>query len=236
MFKIITMTLILGHSIFSTNPAYCDFSLDDFREYTVNSGLSSPYSSDQGKLNPYASPNFSGQIPLKKQDLSPKDREKMSLAREELNQKKIPYSSEEFIKQIKKNKFENVELMLNAGMSPNADYFGEYALYYAVKKDRTKIALLLIERGAATNAGFDSPLFWAAKNGNFELSRALIENGARLDYTDLVSSKSILYTAIKNGNYDIARLLLESGAKMDKHSAFLIKKKNLFEKLGVPRF
>ncbi len=232
MFKIITMALLLGHSIFSVQPGFCDFSLDDFRSYTVNSGLSSPYSSQNGSY----SPNFSGQIPLKKQDLTPKDREAMSLAREELNQKKILFSAEEFIKQIKKNNFDNVKLMMQAGMSPNTDYFGEYALYYAVRKNRTEIALYLLEKGAAANAGFDSPLFWAAKNGNFKLAKALVENGAKLDYTDLVSSKSILYTAIKNKNYDIAKLLLESGAKMDKYSAFLIKKKNLFDKLGVPRF
>lgn len=225
LFNIFTVTLLLGHSIFSLNPAFCDFSLDDFKEYSAGSGLSSPFSS-----------GFSGQIPLNKQDLTPKEKEAARLAREELNRKKIPFSNEEFIKQIKKNKIENVKLMMNAGISPNADYFGEHALYYAARKKRTDIGLLLLEKGASPNIGFDSPVFWAVKNNDYELTRALIENGAKLDYIDLVSSKSILYTALKEGHIEIAKLLLESGAKMDNHSAFLIKKKNLFDKLGVPRF
>ncbi len=228
MLKFFTIALTisaLSYSIFNVQPAFCDFSLSDFREYSPGSGLSSPFSS-----------NFTGQIPLKKQNLSPEDKEKIRLAREELNQKKLAFSSEEFIKQIKKNKIENIKLMLNAGMSPNTDYFGEYALYYAAKKNKTEIALLLLEKGASPDAGFDSPLFWAVKNNNCELSRALIESGANLNYTDLVSSNNILYTALKNKNIEIAKLLLKSGAKMDKHSAYLIKKKNLFDKLQIPRF
>lgn len=121
-------------------------------------------------------------------------------------------------------------------MSPNADYFGEHALYYAARKNKTEIGLLLLEKGASPNIGFDSPVFWAVKNNDYELTKALIESGAKLDYIDFVSSKSILYTALKAGNIKIAKLLLESGAKLDNHSAFLIKKKNLFNKLGVPRF
>ncbi len=223
--KFFTVALLLGHSIFSTQPAFCDFSLDDFKEYSVGSGLSSPFS-----------PGFSGQIPLGKQDLTPKEKEDVRFAREELNRKKIPYSSEEFIKQIKKNKIDNVKLMMDAGMSPNADYFGEHALYYAARKNKTEIGLLLLEKGASPNIGFDSPVFWAVKNNDYELTKALIESGAKLDYIDFVSSKSILYTALKAGNIKIAKLLLESGTKLDNHSAFLIKKKNLFAKLGVPRF
>lgn len=224
-FKVLTMALILSHSIFSTNPAFCDFSLDDFKDFTPNSGISSPFSS-----------SFTGQIPLKKKDLPPEEKEIMRLAKEELAQKKIAYSSEEFVKQIKKGKIENVKLMMKAGMSPNTDYFGEYALYYAVRNNKTDIALLLLEKGAAPNTGFDSPLFWAVKNNNYELSKALIDAGAKVDYTELVSSKSILYTALKKKHIEIAKLLLKSGAKMDISSAALIKQKNLFGALDIERF
>ena len=126
--------------------------------------------------------------------------------------------------------------MMKAGMSPNTDYFGEYALYYAVRNNKTDIALLLLEKGAAPNTGFDSPLFWAVKNNNYELSKALIDAGAKVDYTELVSSKSILYTALKKKHIEIAKLLLKSGAKMDISSAALIKQKNLFGALDIERF
>ena len=63
-----------------------------------------------------------------------------------LTEKKSRILSEEFIKQIKKNKIDNVKLMMDAGMSPNADYFGEHALYYAARKNKTEIGLLLLEK------------------------------------------------------------------------------------------
>lgn len=223
--NIFTAALLLSHSIFSAPPAFSDFSLDDFRGYSVGSGLSSPYSS-----------GFSGKTPLNKQDLTSKEKEAAKLAREDLNRKKILFSNEELIKQIKKNKIENVKLMLNAGISPNADYFGEHALYYAARNKKTDIGLLLLEKGASPNIGFNSPLFWAAKNNDYRLAAALIKNGAKLDYIDLVSSKSILYTTLKAGHIEVARLLLENGAKPDTSSAFLIKKKNLFNKLGIAKF
>ena len=94
-------------------------------------------------------------------------------------------------------------------MSPNADYFGEYALTYAVKGNKTDIALMLLDKGADPNIGFDSSLFWAAKKNNILLVKTLIEKGAKLDYTDLVSSKTILCTALEKNNIEIAKILLE---------------------------
>ena len=178
---------------------------------------------------------FSGQIPLNKQDLTPKEKANIRLAKEEMKSKKLQFSSEEFIKQIKKNKLENVDLMLKAGISPNSDFFGEYAIFYAVKYNKTEIANLLLEKGANPNAGFNSPLFWAVKNKNEDLVKSLVSKGAKLDYTDIVSSKSIIYTALEKNNLDIAKLLLDNGAKIDSKSALLIEKKNLYSKLGLYR-
>ena len=94
----------------------------------------------------------------------------------------------------------------------------------------------MLEQGANPNAGFDSPLFWAVKNNNKELTEALIKKGAKLDFTELISSKSILYTALKKNNIEIAKMLIQNGAKIDKRSALLIDKKNLYTKLGIERF
>ncbi len=179
--------------------------------------------------------SFTGQIPLDKQNLTPEEKEKIRLAKELMKRKKLQFSSEEFIKQIKKNKTENVNLMLKAGISPNTDYFGEYAIFYAVKYNKTEIAKMLLEKGANPNAGFDSPLFWAAKNNNTELAKLLIEKGAKLDFTELVTSKSILYTALKKNNLELAKILIDNGAKIDTPSAFIIEKKNLYYKLGIEK-
>lgn len=194
------------------------------------------YTSDNFSPSEFQTPftsSFTGQIPLNKQNLTPEEKEKIRFAKEQMKAKKLQFSSEEFIKQIKKNKKENVDLMLKAGISPNTDYFGEYAIFYAVKYNKTDIAKTLLEHGANPNAGFDSPLFWAAKNNNTEIAKLLIEKGAKLDFTELVTSKSILYTALKKNNLEIAKTLIDNGAKIDNSSAFIIEKKNLYYKLGI---
>ncbi len=199
---------------------YIKYTLDNFSP----SELQTPFTS-----------SFSGQIPLNKQNLTPEEKEQMRLAKEKMKEKKLQFSSEEFIKQIKKNKKDNVDLMLKAGISPNIDYFGEYAIFYAVKYNKTDIAKTLLELGANPNAGFDSPLFWAAKNNNTELAKILIDKGAKIDYTELVTSKSILYTALKKNNLELAKILIDKGAKIDGASRVLIEKKNLYAPLGISR-
>ncbi len=197
------------------------------------------YSFDNFSASDFSTPfptNFSGQIPLRKREMTLEQKEEIRLAREEMVQKKIPFTSEEFIRQIKKNKKDNVALMLKAGMSPNIDYFGEYALFYAVKFNKTEIAQMLLDKGADPNTGFDSVLFWAAKNNNTELAKALIEKGAKVNFEELVSSKTILYVALKKNNLELAKILINNGAKIDMPSGLIIDKKNLYDKLGVERF
>lgn len=218
--------------LFFSPKAQAEFYLDNFS--TDVSTPVVPFASDYAGHSSYS--KFSdGIIPLNKQKLTREEKEKIRLAKEALRKKKINFSSEEFIRQIKKNKKENVRLMLEAGMSPNADYFGEYALFYASKYDKEEIAKILLENGANPNMGFDSPLFWAVKNNNYELAKLLIEKGAKVDFTELVSSKSILYLALKKRRLEIARLLLENGAPLDFYSMGIIDSKNWYEKLGVKR-
>ncbi len=222
--------MLVAISIISLKPGLCVSNIDEtFGKYSFDNFSPSDFST------PFPT-NFSGQIPLRKKEMTPEEKEQIRLAREELVQKKIPFTSEEFIKQIKKNKKDNVELMLKAGMSPNIDYFGEYALFYAVKFNKTEIARLLLDKGANPNTGFDSVLFWAAKNNNTELAKALIQKGAKVNFEELVSSKTILYTALKKNNLELAKILIDNGAKIDMASGIIIDKKNLYEKLGIDRF
>lgn len=230
--------ILLGCSVFC-NPssllseARADYYLDNFSTREMSTSIT-PFASDYAGKSSFSAFS-SGTVPLSKQKLTREEKEKIRIAKEALKEKKINFSTQEFIKQIKKNKTENVNLMLEAGISPNADYFGEYALFYASKYNKTEIAKTLLEKGANPNLGFDSPLFWAVKNNNFELSKMLVENGAKVDFVELVSSKSILYLALKKGNLEIARLLIENGAKVDAYSMAIINSKDLFEKLGVER-
>ena len=65
------------------------------------------YSFDNFSASDFSTPfptNFSGQIPLRKREMTLEQKEEIRLAREEMVQKKIPFTSEEFIRQIKKNK------------------------------------------------------------------------------------------------------------------------------------
>lgn len=224
IFNTALLAVLLMGCVFSAQNAMADYYFDNFSVSDYTTPFTTPFASD-----------FSGNIPLRKKELTPEQKETIRLAKEKMAKKKLQFSDKEFIKQIKKNKIKNVELMLEAGMSPNTDYFGEYALFYAVKYNKTDIALLLLEKGANPNTGFDSSLLWATKNNNKTLVSALVKNGVKVDYTDLVSSKTVLYTALKQGYIDIARILIENGAKIDNYSAAIIDKRNLYDTLGVER-
>lgn len=224
IFNTALAAILFAGCIFNTQNAAADYYFNNFSASDYTTPFVSPFTSD-----------FGGNIPLRKKELTPEQKEKIRLAKEKMAKKKLEFSDKEFIKQIKKNKKENVALMLEAGMSPNTDYFGEYALFYAVKYNKTDIALLLLENNANPNTGFDSTLFWAVKNNNATLAQTLIEKGAKVDYTELVSSKTILYMALKQNHLNIARMLIENGTKIDKYSAQIIDKRNLYNTLGLER-
>lgn len=170
---------------------------------------------------------------IKKKQLTPEEKEQQRSAKEILKSKKIALSEKNFINYAKKNNTEIVKLMLDAGMSPNTDYYGEYALYYAARSNKTDMIKLLLDYGAKPNIGFDSALYWAVKKKNTDAALLLIERGAKINYTDLVSGQSILYAAIKTNQINLAKELIKMGAKMDLNTARLIEKKKLKDKLEI---
>lgn len=146
--------------------------------------------------------------------------------------KKLSPNTQCLINQIKKNKIENVELLLQAGLNPNQSYLSEYPIYIAAKENRFEIVKLLYENGAKLDRGFYSELYEAVKNKNLLMAQYLLDRKANIRYIDSVSENSILYLAIKNNMYDIVQSLINKGIALDKKSLILIKKKKLFYLIG----
>ncbi len=145
-----------------------------------------------------------------------------------LNSKKLNLSTQCLIEQIKKNKNENVEILLNAGLNPNNSYMAEYPIYIAAKENNFTALKLLYEKGAKLDRGFNSELYEAVKHKNNDMAQYLLDRKANIFYKDSVSDNTILYVALKNNMIPIAQQLIEKGAKADRKSVLMIKKKKLF--------
>jgi S1-C subfamily serine protease len=69
-------------------------------------------------------------------------------ARRELQQRGVPYSEEQFLRQIKSGNADLVGLFLQAGISPNAALDGDTAIATAAKAGHREIVGLLLKAGA----------------------------------------------------------------------------------------
>ena len=144
-----------------------------------------------------------------------------------LKSKKLTPTTKCLVEQIKKNKYDNVNLLLEAKVNPNNSYYTDYPIYIAAKNNKTDIAQLLIERGAKLDRGFISELFEAVKNKNNEMALLFLNNNARVNYQDSITGNSILYYALKNKMDDVAVILIDRGAKLDSKALKIIKKRKL---------
>ena len=112
-----------------------------------------------------------------------------------------------------------VRILLDAGANTDtrrAPLFAT-ALYWAVMRGWTEIALLLIEKGAnvsITTAERDSPLVAASRLGRTDVARALIQQGARLNTVDQFGGTPLLY-ASEGGRRRIVEALLSARANVD---------------------
>jgi ankyrin repeat protein len=108
-----------------------------------------------------------------------------------------------------------LEQLLDAGDDINAvvNSYGATPLTYSIGENNTEAALILIQRGAAlgkTGSGI-VPLVKAARFGNENLCRVLLDAGAGVDEID-VSHKTALFEAVNREFPAICRLLIEGGA------------------------
>jgi ankyrin repeat protein len=94
---------------------------------------------------------------------------------------------------------------------------GSTALHWAIRRDNTEMARLLIAAGAnpaaATRYGI-TPLHLAASNGNAEILDILLKAGLDANSTAL-EGQTALMTASLHGNPDAIRTLLAHGARVN---------------------
>jgi ankyrin repeat protein len=139
-----------------------------------------------------------------------------------------------------------VKLLLDRGANVNnADEFKGYtALMFAATENQPEVARLLIDRGADVNAhsrhfefgtlkeasggalmeraeGGMTPLQYAAREGNVETGKVLIDAGADVNAPEPQHKFTPMLIAIYNGKYDFASLLLDHGAKVNDGSLYL---------------
>jgi ankyrin repeat protein len=67
------------------------------------------------------------------------------------------------------------------------------------------------ERGATTMGG-QTALLYAARDGQMDAARALVENGADVNQGNAEEKTTPIVMAIINGHYDVAKMLLDHGA------------------------
>lgn len=85
----------------------------------------------------------------------------------------------------------------------------EYTIYFANAADNLARVRFLLDCGSSPVEGL--PL--AARNGNVELVKLLLDNGADID--ERIGSHTALHAAVAGGHFRIADLLLKKGASVN---------------------
>ncbi|PSN34978.1 hypothetical protein C0J52_26388 [Blattella germanica] len=97
----------------------------------------------------------------------------------------------------------------------------ELSLFEAASYDNVTAARCLIQAGANVSAvvtGGFTPIHASASRGNLEISRMLVEGGARVNVHDSIVGLSPLHSAAGNNHLEIAVLLLSAGANVNDKS------------------
>lgn len=110
-----------------------------------------------------------------------------------------------------------VKWLLANGMKPNFTPYDSPLLLHAIKEEHNEIATMLLEYGADANTPDDSGdtmLHKACFYGNFEITKLLIHNHAKVDARN-VYGKTPLMEAVHGRNIKLIRFLLDNGADVN---------------------
>ena len=89
-------------------------------------------------------------------------------------------------------------------------------LINAVRRNKTEDVSRLLLGGADSNArnyGLETPLMYAAGNGNVNIMALLLDNGANLEDEDVYGSTALLWAAVA-GSADALQFLIREGANV----------------------
>ncbi|XP_076680771.1 uncharacterized protein LOC143375485 [Andrena cerasifolii] len=106
-----------------------------------------------------------------------------------------------------------VEQLLKYGSDVNISISSTSPLHVAIRKKQEEIAKPLISYGADLNSrdkAGNTPIFYAAKNGDLEMVRLLLTNKANVK-----DSPQVLNTAVQQNRRDIVEVLLQHGADVN---------------------
>jgi ankyrin repeat protein len=108
---------------------------------------------------------------------------------------------------------ELVRVFTEAGVDMNLKCHGETALEGASRSGHAKIVTMLLDAGAAVDAGDSWALHYASAGGYEEVTRILIEAGAAVNLK--LFGETALDRASRFGHTKIVKMLLDAGAQVD---------------------
>lgn len=139
-------------------------------------------------------------------------------ALKELERRKIEISEESLLKRIDKGNLHAVELLLAAGVNPNAkNEEGNSILYYAIDNNETEIAHALIIYGADINEKDkyeETVLMQAAFKGNVEIVKELINRDAEVNGRS-ITGRTPLMNAAWSDSPETINALIDAGAEVN---------------------
>lgn len=146
-------------------------------------------------------------------DLTPKD------PRQELSDRKIPYTEQDFINNIRNGRNDIAQFFLDAGMNPNVRGEGGIpALLHAAANGRVKTMELLLGRSASVNITDKdgrTALMVAALRNDAESVKLLLKYKADPEMRLPAGGLTALQLAAAEGNIKTVEALAKGGANLD---------------------
>jgi ankyrin repeat protein len=137
------------------------------------------------------------------------------IAIEELNQRNIEFTRDEFIDVVKAGDAVNVATFLRAGMSPNAVVEEEWLpIVIAAYRGYADIVGMLVDAGAFINTRAErgyTPLMLATLMGKTDAARMLVEKGADVNLQN-ENGLTALIIAVQERNAELVEYLVKKGA------------------------